>query len=72
MCFALTVWVARIHRDHLLAEAEKHRRDSRSEIAGSRRREHLLASIGTHLIFAGLWLRARYEPAVCRGAGPCS
>lgn len=61
----LTVRVARIHQDQLRAEAKKHRRDPRLGAARSGHRETILASVGMHLIFAGLWLRARYEPTIC-------
>lgn len=64
MCFPVTAWVASIHRDQLLAEAEKSRRYSGLRAARSRCREHPLARIGTYLILAGLWLRARDEPPI--------
>jgi hypothetical protein len=60
--FPISAWVAKINQGPTLVEAEQRRRPSGMRAARARRREHILASIGTRLIFAGLWLRARYEP----------
>jgi hypothetical protein len=65
MHFPLTAWVANIHRDQLLAEAEKSRQRSRLRAARSRCWWHPLARTGKALIFAELWLRARKEPTTC-------
>jgi hypothetical protein len=71
MQFPLTAWVANIHREQLLAEAEKLRRYSCLGAARTRCREHPLACIGTYLILAGLGLRARDEPTICSSPKVC-
>lgn len=71
MQFPLTAWVANIHRDQLLAEADKSRRYSRLGAIRSRPWGHSLARIGKVLILAGLWLRAWGEPGTCLSPKAC-
>jgi hypothetical protein len=65
MQFPLTGWVANLHRDQLLADAERSRQYSHLRYAGTRYREHLLACKAEVLALVGLWWPRGNERTSC-------
>jgi hypothetical protein len=60
--------IVEVHRSHLLEEAKKSAMPRGIRAAAPRFHERLLLYVSDRLISAGLWLQARYRPAVV----PCT
>ncbi len=64
MFYPILPALVKAYQDELIADAEQTRLPTHVRVVRPRFRHRFLGRVGALLIFAGLWLRERYEPAL--------